>query len=98
MTMKIASKTFTYTAQCASYISTVCALLFVMIAEVGLFSFLIVRFIQNELIKFGLIIALVALFLNVSSKMLAPLWTQHQLSVTRLHLHYGLEFKAEIPR
>jgi ABC-2 type transport system ATP-binding protein len=96
--MNNAAKTFTYTAQRASYISTVCALLFMMSAEVGLIVFLIARFVQNELIKFGLIIALVALFLYISSKLLAPLWTKHQLSATNLLLHYGLEFKAVIPR
>jgi ABC-2 type transport system ATP-binding protein len=96
--MNNTAKTFTYTAQRAPYISTVCALLFMMIAEVGLIVFLIARFVQNELIKFGLIIALVALFLYISSKLLAPLWTKHQLSATNLLLHYGLEFKAEIPR
>ncbi len=96
--MKNASKTFTYTAQRESYICTVCALLFIMIAEVGLIAYLIAKFVPNELIKLAVIIALVALFLNVSSKMLAPLWTKHQLSATSLQLHYGLEFKVEIPR
>src|SRR5215471_3027800 len=83
--MKNASKTFTYTAQRASYISTVCALIFIMIAEVGVITFLIAKFIQNELIKFGLIFALVALFLYISSRSLAPLWTKYQLSATSLH-------------
>src|SRR5713101_1338158 len=96
--MKNASKTFTYTAQHESYIGTVCALLFIMIAEVGLIAYLIARFVPNVYIKLTVIIALVALFLNVSSKMLAPLWTRHQLSATSLYLHYGLEFKVEIPR
>ena len=96
--MKNASRTFTYTAQRESYISTVCALLFIMIAEVGLIAYLIARFVSNELIELALIIALVALFLNVSSKLLAPLWTKHQLNTTSLQLHYGLEFKAEVPR
>ena len=94
--MKEASKTFTYTAQRTSYISTVCALLFIMVAEVGLIIFLIAKFIQNELIKFGLIFALVALFLNIGSRLLAPLWTKHRLNEASLQLHYGLEFKAEI--
>jgi ABC-2 type transport system ATP-binding protein len=98
MIMKETSKTFTYTAQRASYISTVCALLFIMIAEVGLIAFLIVKFIQNEIIKFGLIFALAALFLNIGSKLLAPLWTRHRLTKTSLHLHYGLAFKTEITR
>ena len=96
--MENAPKTYTYTAQRASYISTVCALLFMMIAEVGLISFLIAKFVQNELIKYGLIIALVALFLNIGSRLLAPLWTKHRLNEASLQLHYGLEFKAEIPR
>lgn len=96
--MENAPKTFTYTAQRASYISTVCALLFIMIAEVGLINFLIAQFVQNELIKYGLIIALVVLFLNIGSRLLAPLWTKHRLKETSLQLHYGLEFKAEIPR
>src|SRR2546429_1996813 len=96
--MKEASKTFTYTAQRTSYISTVCALLFIMVAEVGLIIFLIAKFIQNELIKFGLIFALVALFLNIGSRLLAPLWTKHRLNEASLQLHYGLEFKAEISR
>jgi ABC-2 type transport system ATP-binding protein len=96
--MKNAPKTFTYTAQRAPYIATVCALFFMMIAEIGLIALLIAKFVQNELIKFGLIIALVILFLNISSRLLAPLWTKHQLSATSLQLHYGLEFKAEIPR
>jgi ABC-type multidrug transport system ATPase subunit len=98
MIMKNASKTFTYTAQRVSYISTVCALLFIMIAEVGLIIYLIAIFVHNELIKFGLIIALVALFLIIGSRLLVPLWTKHRLNETSLHLHYGLEFKAEIPR
>jgi ABC-2 type transport system ATP-binding protein len=98
MKMKNTSKTFTYTAQRASYISTVCALLFIIVSEVGLITILIAKFVQNEFIKFGLIIALVALFLNVSSKILAPLWTKHHLSATSLQLNYGLEFKSVIPR
>jgi ABC-type multidrug transport system ATPase subunit len=96
--MKNESKTFTYTSQRASYISTVCALFFIMIAEVGLIIYLIAIFVHNELIKFGLIFALVAFFLYIAGKMLAPLWTKHRLGATSLHLHYGLEFKAEIPR
>ena len=96
--MKEASKIYTYTAQRISYLSTVCALMFIMIAELGLIIFLIAKFIQNDFIKFGLIVALVALFLNVGTRLLAPLWTTHRLSETSLQLHYGLEFKAKIPR
>src|SRR2546426_4361455 len=96
--MKNASKTFTYTAQPGSYISTVCALLFIMMAEGGLIAFLIARFVPNELIKLALLIALSAMFLNIGSKLLAPLWTKHRLNEASLQLYYGLEFKGDVPR
>jgi ABC-2 type transport system ATP-binding protein len=96
--MNNAAKTFSYTARRASYISTVSALLFIMDVELGLILFLIAKFIQIELIKYGLIVALVALFLNIGCRLLAPLWTKHLLNEISLQLHYGLEFRAEIPR
>jgi hypothetical protein len=96
--MKNTSKTFTYTAQRGSYISTISALLFIMMVEGGVIIFLVARFVPNELIKLALLSALVVLYLFIGSKLLAPLLTKHKLGVADLQLHYGLDFKATVPR
>jgi ABC-type multidrug transport system ATPase subunit len=69
-----------------------------MMVEGGVIAFLITRFVSNEIIKLALLGALVVLFLNISSKLLAPLLTKHKLGAADLQLHYGLDFKANVPR
>lgn len=96
--MKEASKTFPYTAQRGSYISMICAFLFIMFVEGGVIALLIARFVQNDLIKLAVLSMFVLLYLFISSKLLAPLWTRHHLTETSLQLHYGLDFKAPVPR
>ena len=91
-------RTFRYTAQSGPYISTVSALMFIMVGEAGGIAFLIVRFLSIGILKWLLVSALVALYLFIMGKLLAPLWTKHRLSETHLHLHYGLDFKQSIPR
>ncbi len=39
-----------------------------------------------------------ALYLLLMGMLLAPLWTRHRLSATRLDLHYGLDLNVSIPR
>ena len=92
------TRTFRYTAQSGPYISTVSALLFIMVAEAGLITFLLARFFSIGVLKWLLVGALVALYLFIMAKLLAPLWTKHRLSPTHLQLHYGLDFKQNIPR
>ncbi len=89
-------KVWTYSAQRGSYISTVCALLFLMSGEVSLIAFLIVRFLPIEVVKWLVIGGLVGLYLLIASKFLAPLWTKHHLTGTYLALRYGLDFSASI--
>lgn len=96
--MKNTSKSFRYTAQRGSYISTISALLFMMMVEGGVIAFLVARFVPNEIIKLALLSVLVVLFLNISSKLLAPLLTKHELDAADLQLHYGLDFKAKVAR
>jgi len=96
--MKNVSRAFSYTALRSSYISIVSALLFIVMVEGGVIALLIARLITNELIKLVLLCLLVALFLLISSKLLAPLWTKHRLNATSLELHYGFDFKADVPR
>jgi ABC-2 type transport system ATP-binding protein len=91
-------KTYSYTAQRGAYISTMGALLFIIIIEGGLIAFLIARFMPGELIKLTLLCALAVLYLLISSKLLAPLWTKHHLHAASLRLRYGLDFKADVPR
>ena len=96
--MQNTSRTFRYTAQSGPYISTVSALMFIMVGEAGGIGFLIVKFLSIGLLKWLLVSALVALYLFIMGKLLAPLWTKHHLSETHLHLRYGLDFKQRIPR
>ena len=96
--MKNTAKIFSYTARRGSYITTMSALLFMMIVEGGVFAFLIAKLIPDELINLALLGLSVALFLLISSKLLAPLWTKHRLSIVDLQLHYGLDFRASVPR
>jgi len=85
--MKNVSRAFSYTALRSSYISIVSALLFIVMVEGGVIALLIARLITNELIKLVLLCLLAALFLLISSKLLAPLWTKHRLNATSLELH-----------
>lgn len=96
--MQNTSRTFRYTAQSGPYISTVSALMFIMVGEVGGIAFLISKFLSITILKWLLVSALVALYLFIMGKLLAPLWTKHHLSETHLHLHYGLDFKQRILR
>lgn len=96
--MQNTPRTFRYTAQSGPYISTVSALMFIMVGEVGGIAFLIVKFLSITILKWLLVSALVALCLFIMGKLLAPLWTKHHLSETHLHLHYGLDFKQRILR
>lgn len=96
--MQHITKTFRYTAQSGSYISTISALLFIMVGEAGGITFLIVIFLSIAVLKWLLVSALAALYLFIMVKLLAPLMTKHRLSETHLHLHYGLDFKQSIPR
>src|SRR5215469_14322519 len=96
--MKNTSKIFSYTARRGSYIITMSAFLFMMIVEGGVSTFLIAKLISNVLVNVALLGLSVALYLLISSKLLAPLWTKHQLNAKDLHLHYGLDFRASVPR
>src|SRR5690242_16479943 len=96
--MQNTTRTFRYTAQSGPYISTIGALLFIMVAEGSGATFLIAKFLPIIVLKWLLISALAALYLFMIVKLLAPLWTKHRLSETHLHLHYGLDFKQSIPR
>ncbi len=95
--MQNSPRTFRYTAQSGPYISTISALLFIMIGEAGGVSFLIAKFLSIGILKWLLVSALAALYLFLMGKLLAPLWTKHRLSETHLHLHYGLDLKQSIP-
>jgi len=96
--MKNVSRAFSYTALRGSYISIVSALLFIVMVEGGVIALLIARLMPNELIKLVLLCLLAALYLFISSKLLAPLWTKHRLNARSLELHYGFDFKADVPR
>ena len=89
---------FTYTTRRGSYISTISALLFLMVGEVGLLVFLIVKFVPLALLKLGLSGALVLFFLFIVGRLLTPLWTKHRLSERELHLRFGFDFNATIQR
>lgn len=92
------TRTFRYTAQNGPYISTISALMFIMLGEAGGIAFLIIKFLSIVVLKWLLVCALAALYLYIMGKLLTPLWTKHRLSETHLHLHYGLDFKQSIPR
>lgn len=92
------TRTFRYTAESGPYISTISALIFIMLGEAGGIAFLIIKFLSIGVLKWLLASALAALYLFIMVKLLAPLWTKHRLSETHLHLHYGLDFKQSIPR
>src|SRR5215469_8730146 len=96
--MKTTQKIFSYTARRGCYITTISALLFIMLVEGGVFALLIAKLIPNVLINIALLGLSVAFYLLISSKLLAPLWTKHQLNATDLQLHYGLDFRVSVPR
>ncbi len=95
--MKNTSKIFSYTARRGSYITMMSALFFMMIVDGGVLAFLI-KLIPNELINLALLGLSVGLYLLITSKLLAPLWTKHRLNATGLQLQYGLDFRASVPR
>jgi len=96
--MQNTARTFRYTAQSGPYISTISALLFIMVGEASGIVLLIVMLLSIGVLKWLLVSALVALYLFIMGKLLMPLWTKHRLSATHLQLHYGMDFKQSIPR
>jgi ABC-2 type transport system ATP-binding protein len=96
--MQSTTRTFSYTVQRGPYISTISALLFLMTGETGGITFLIARFLSIGVLKWVIAGAFVAFYLFIAGKLLMPLWTKHRLSAAYLQLHFGVDFKARIPR
>ena len=89
---------FSYTAQRASALSTLFALLFIMAGESILIVILIAIFLHVFILKLVLIGLLLALELFIALNLLSPLWTKHRLNATTLRLYFGMGFRAYIPR
>jgi hypothetical protein len=91
-------QTFTYAARRGPYLSTLGTFLFLCLAEWPLVVLLVIHFVPGLLwqtlvhIISGLSIAL------LFGRLLLPLWTSHRISEDMLELHYGLDFRASIPR
>jgi len=92
------SETFTYTAQRGSYLSIVAAFTFLIVIEGGVFALLITLFAPAGLIRLVLLGTMIALYLLLFAIMLAPLVTRHRLDASHLHLRYGFDIRADVPR
>jgi len=92
------SKTFTYTAQRGAYLSIVAAFTFLIIIEGGVLGLLIAVFAPAGPIRLALLGALIGLYLLLFGVMLAPLITRHRLDASHLHLRYGFDIRADVPR
>lgn len=96
--MATGSKTFTYTAQRGAYLSIVAAFTFLIIVEGGVLALLIVVFAPAGPIRLALLGTLIGLYLLLFAVMLAPLVTRHGLDASHLHLRYGFDIRADVPR
>ncbi|MFQ5342857.1 MAG: ABC transporter ATP-binding protein [Anaerolineae bacterium] len=96
--MATGSKTFTYTAQRGAYLSIVAAFTFLIIIEGGVLGLLIAVFAPAGLIRLALLGAMIGLYLLLFAMMLSPLTTRHRLDASHLHLRYGFDVRADVPR
>lgn len=92
------AQVFTYTARRAAYLTSVCTLAFLCLADVGLLVLLIFLFIHTAVLKLVLLALVAALYFSAIGLLLLPLWTKHRLTETHLFLHYGRALKVNIPR
>lgn len=88
---------FTYTAKRAAYFSTIAALLFIMLAEGSLTTYVITLFIHNGWFKLLPIGAVAILYTYICIALLAPSFTRHRLSGTHLWLRYGFTLNMHVP-
>lgn len=93
------SRDFGYTAQSSPYLRAVAIIGFILLTEGALVVVLIMLLAPTDLLRWillgGFALLNLALLLGL---ILAPLMTQHRLTATHLHLRYGFQFKADIPR
>lgn len=89
---------YPYTAQRGTFLSVLSTLGFLILVEGGVCVVLIVLLIHNVLIQCLFLAAMVAFVGYFFIRFLSVLRTQHQLTATQLHLHYGFAFQAVIPR
>ncbi|MCG8346553.1 MAG: ABC transporter ATP-binding protein [Chloroflexales bacterium] len=97
--MQQSSRVFSYTAQHGPYLRTIVMIGFIFLVEGALVVLLIVLLAPTELLRWILLGGFALLILAMLfGLILAPLMTQHRLTATHLHLRYGFQFKADIPR
>lgn len=97
--MKESATPFTYTAQRSAYLGAISPFIFLTLIEGGAYVLIITLVVQNILLKFVLLGALIGLVLfMLFGRLLPPIWTKHWLTKTHLYLHYGLTLKVAIPR
>ncbi len=89
---------YPYTAQRGTFLSVLSTLGFLILVEGGVCVLLIVLLIHNLLMQCLLLAAMVAFVGYFFIRFLSVLYTQHQLTATQLHLHYGFAFQTVIPR
>ena len=88
---------FTYTAKRAAYLSTIAALVFIMLAEGSLIAYVITLFIHNgwfKLVPSGVVVILLT---YICIALFAPLFTRHRLTGTHLWLRYGFTLNMHMP-
>jgi len=97
--MNTSNQTFTYTARRAAYLSTVMALLFIMLAEGSLITYVITLFIHDGWLKLAPVSLVGGFLLYLAfGVLLAPLYTKHQLTESHLLLRYGFALNIRVPR
>ena len=89
---------FSYTAQRATFLTTVSTLGFLILVEGSVCVSLIILLIHNVLIQSFLLTAMVIFIGYFFARFFSLLLTHHQLTDTHLRLHYGFAFQAMIPR
>lgn len=90
--------TFTYTAERQSYVAIASAFVGLLLIESGMTALLVAALVHVALVRVLVHAALAVLTVAAAAMLLAPLVTRHRLTPTHLHLQYGLDVRAAVPR
>ncbi|GCE19109.1 ABC transporter ATP-binding protein [Dictyobacter kobayashii] len=91
------SQSFSYTARRTTYLTIVCSLGFLFLAESGGVALLVTLLSHNLWLSLAINLSHLALCLFIMKMMLAVLFTRHQLTKTALQLRYGSSLNVQIP-
>ncbi|GCE05123.1 hypothetical protein [Dictyobacter aurantiacus] len=91
------SHSFSYTTRRTAYLTIVCSLGFVLLAESAGLALLVALLIHNLWLSLAINLAHLALCVFIMQMMLAVLFTRHRLTETDIQLNYGRGLHVRIP-